>query len=201
MAQGYVKSSDPSQCLIDVGLEYFGDLLWRSFFQEVEKDDLGNYTTCKMHDLMHDLAMSVVGEECTSSNFEANKVRTFLLLWSMSCGNEEETPQIKELCNAMSALSCLRVLDLHGLGIMSVPRSVEKLKHLRIEQLERELEIVNLGYVKNGKSEFKAANLKEKQHLQSLALEWNKDGDDSEGANDVENDEMEVVKHTAPTKI
>ncbi|KAF2320292.1 hypothetical protein GH714_026781 [Hevea brasiliensis] len=151
-----------SQCLIDVGLEYFGDLLWRSFFQEVEKDDLGNYTTCKMHDLMHDLAMSVVGEECTSSNFEvgytnektrhisfkidrlshakvispsmlkANKVRTFLLLRSSTYWDyEEETPQIKELCSAMSALSCLRVLDLHQLRIMSVPRSVEKLKHLR----------------------------------------------------------------------
>ncbi|KAJ9129306.1 hypothetical protein P3X46_033889 [Hevea brasiliensis] len=311
MAQGYVKSSDPSQCLIDVGLEYFGDLLWRSFFQEVEKDDLGNYRTCKMHDLMHDLAMSVVGEECTSSNFEvgytnektrhisfkidwlshaevilpsmlkANKVRTFLLTF----GQRERKPQIKKLCNVMfTKLRCLRVLDLRGLEMKYVPPSVEKLKHLRyldlsenpsiktlpdsitklqnlqilkligcyglihlpkdttrlvnlrcldlrycfglthmprgigqLSSLERllrfvvamdntvcsglgelqglnnlrgELNIVNLRYVKNGTSEFKAANLKEKQHLQSLALKWNEDGDDIEGANDVENDEM-----------
>lgn len=45
MAQGYVKLSYPSQRLIKVGRDYFEDLLWRSFFQEVEKDDFGNYKT------------------------------------------------------------------------------------------------------------------------------------------------------------
>uniref|UniRef100_A0A1S4E5A9 Uncharacterized protein n=1 Tax=Cucumis melo TaxID=3656 RepID=A0A1S4E5A9_CUCME len=39
-------------------------LLLRSFFQEVEKNALGEIITCKMHDLMHDLACSIANNEC-----------------------------------------------------------------------------------------------------------------------------------------
>jgi hypothetical protein len=60
-AQGFIKLSNPKQCVEDVGREYFMVLLWRSFFQDVEKDELGNIACCKMHDLMHDLATLVAG--------------------------------------------------------------------------------------------------------------------------------------------
>ena len=45
MAQGFLKPSDPSQdqCLEDVGYEYFGNLVERSFFQEVEVDKMGHF--------------------------------------------------------------------------------------------------------------------------------------------------------------
>ncbi|CAN1163021.1 Putative disease resistance protein RGA4 [Linum perenne] len=62
IAQGYVSSSDLSS-QHTVGLEYFKDLLWRSFFQEVKQDKWGNIVSCKMHDLIHDLAVAVAGEE------------------------------------------------------------------------------------------------------------------------------------------
>ncbi|CAI0419118.1 unnamed protein product [Linum tenue] len=62
MAQGYVESSQ-SSFLDDVGVEYFKSLLHRSFFQEATKDKWGNIEYCKMHDLMHDLAMEVSGKE------------------------------------------------------------------------------------------------------------------------------------------
>ncbi|XP_050281935.1 putative disease resistance protein RGA3 [Quercus robur] len=42
MAQGFIKLYNEKKCPQDVGNEYFMDLLWRSFFQEVEKDELGN---------------------------------------------------------------------------------------------------------------------------------------------------------------
>jgi hypothetical protein len=35
------------------------DLLWRSFFQEAEMDEFGNIVQCKIHDLMHAIAISV----------------------------------------------------------------------------------------------------------------------------------------------
>ncbi|CAL1391447.1 unnamed protein product [Linum trigynum] len=62
IAQGYVNSSDQSS-QFGVGLEYFKDLLWMSFFQEAKQDEWGYIKYCKMHDLMHDLAVAVAGEE------------------------------------------------------------------------------------------------------------------------------------------
>ncbi|XP_060670905.1 putative disease resistance protein RGA4 [Ziziphus jujuba] len=62
MAQGFVKSPNQNKCLEDTGYGYFVDLLGRSFFQEVEKDDWGTIKYCKMHELLHDLAISVAGE-------------------------------------------------------------------------------------------------------------------------------------------
>ncbi|KAG2549971.1 putative disease resistance protein RGA4 [Panicum virgatum] len=57
-----------------VGEEIFRQLTWRSFFQEVKESPppkyrktngmLCNKTTCKIHDLMHDIALSVMGKDC-----------------------------------------------------------------------------------------------------------------------------------------
>ncbi|XP_040384071.1 putative disease resistance protein RGA4 [Oryza brachyantha] len=51
--------------------DIFKELVWRSFFQDVKKSSI--WTTCKIHDLMHDIAQSVMGKECVSiagrSNF------------------------------------------------------------------------------------------------------------------------------------
>jgi hypothetical protein len=67
MAQGFVKSCDgQNRCLEEVGNEYFMDLLWRSFFQEASMDNFGDINRCKMHDLMHDLAISVAGSLITT---------------------------------------------------------------------------------------------------------------------------------------
>jgi Leucine-rich repeat (LRR) protein len=62
IAQGFVKScDDQNQCLEEVANEYFKDLLWRSFFQEASTGVFGDISYCKMHDLMHDLAILVAG--------------------------------------------------------------------------------------------------------------------------------------------
>jgi len=49
-----------------VGNEVWNELYQRSFFQEVKSDVVGNITF-KMHDLVHDLAQSIMGEECVAS--------------------------------------------------------------------------------------------------------------------------------------
>ncbi|XP_058079928.1 putative disease resistance protein RGA3 [Magnolia sinica] len=64
MAEGFLQSSDGIKQMEDIGGEYFNNLLWRSF-QDVQKDDDGNIVWCKMHDLVHDLASSVAGNECS----------------------------------------------------------------------------------------------------------------------------------------
>ncbi|XP_052877803.1 putative disease resistance protein RGA1 [Gossypium arboreum] len=64
------------------------------------------------------------------------------------------------------------------------------LSELRLlNNLRGELKIENLGFVKNAKEKFKAANLKEKQHLRSLVLQWdayNGDDDDVKSLEDLQ---------------
>ncbi|KAL5718986.1 hypothetical protein ACHQM5_011830 [Ranunculus cassubicifolius] len=57
--------SDGRMELEDVGNHFFNQLVLRSFLQDVKKDDNGKLT-CKMHDLIHDLACSVARTECYS---------------------------------------------------------------------------------------------------------------------------------------
>nr|XP_023892273.1 putative disease resistance protein RGA4 isoform X2 [Quercus suber] len=156
MAQGFIRSSSPNKCLEDIGHEYFMDLLWRSFFQEVEEDDRGNILLFKMHDLMHDLAKSIVafdsvtfyskGEdihekarhvsfdrtflsssEIPISFYRASRIRTFYLPGLGTFGDLNESN-----CNAIiSSFKFIRLLDLSSMGIKTIPSSIGNLKHLR----------------------------------------------------------------------
>jgi len=150
IAQGFVKSSDDqNRCLEDVGNDYFKDLLWRSFFQEAEMNRFGDVIRCKMHDLMHDLALSVAGsliatlddkktnvDEKTRhvsllvgydrhiySLCEASRMRTFVCL-----NDNKYEIDCDEL---FSSFKFLRILDLSARNLDSVPSSIGELKHLR----------------------------------------------------------------------
>uniref|UniRef100_A0A2N9I0S0 Uncharacterized protein n=1 Tax=Fagus sylvatica TaxID=28930 RepID=A0A2N9I0S0_FAGSY len=156
IAQGFIQSSNKDQQLEDVADEYFKNLLWRSFFEEV-RDEFGGLKY-KMHDLIHDLAQSIAGAECTladldgnnfdgktrhvsfpfdidsffietlSSLVKANNIRTFLLTSSEDrCGALKES----SLNNLILSFRNLRALDLHGWGITRVPNSIGKLIHLK----------------------------------------------------------------------
>ncbi|XP_059436100.1 putative disease resistance protein RGA3 [Corylus avellana] len=74
IAHGFVHSSDKNKCLEDVGREHFMHLLWRSFFQDVKRNMYGAIIRCKMHDLNHDLAQLVAGEEYTTGHPEAENI-------------------------------------------------------------------------------------------------------------------------------
>ncbi|XP_052488062.1 putative disease resistance protein RGA1 [Gossypium raimondii] len=58
MANGFIPSRGHMD-LHDTGCEIFSELTWKSFLQDV-KEHVHGIVTCKMHDLVHDLATSMM---------------------------------------------------------------------------------------------------------------------------------------------
>ncbi|XP_072061686.1 putative disease resistance protein RGA3 isoform X1 [Arachis hypogaea] len=147
MAQGYLASLTGTQSMEDVGNNYVKILLMRSFFQDASMDENGHIRSFKMHDLMHDLATSVAGNDCylhtegkgivgrpmhvafeTSTIcsldvFDVCKLRTII-----HC--KIATNLVAKL-SFMEKLKCLRALDLSFHSLTQLPMSIDKVKHLR----------------------------------------------------------------------
>eukprot|EP00261_Vitis_vinifera_P031617 XP_019072860.1 PREDICTED: putative disease resistance protein RGA4 isoform X1 [Vitis vinifera] len=145
MAQGYIQPLDEN-----VGHQYFEELLSRSLLEKFRNDAFNNILSCKMHDLMHDLAQSVVESEVlileddvkeipkevrhvslfNSMNLKlkalrAKHIRTFLSI-PIHGYKDDSIPNIY-----FSSFKCLRVLSLNGFKVKEVPKSLGKLSHLR----------------------------------------------------------------------
>ena len=153
VAQGFIALVGPRRCFEDIGKEYFMELLWRSFFHNVENDGLGNIKSCKMHDLMHDLAILVGGKESTMLNLSGENIDekvchvSFDLVDSSSQfpilmlkGKKIRTILSSSVRGSLGSLTCdalishlnyLRTLDLSNLWLSVVPHSIGELKHLR----------------------------------------------------------------------
>ncbi|KOM45406.1 hypothetical protein LR48_Vigan06g071200 [Vigna angularis] len=65
MANGFIESERNVE-VEDVGNKVWNKLYSRSFFQEAKCDEFGMVKSFKMHDLFHDLAQSIMGEECAA---------------------------------------------------------------------------------------------------------------------------------------
>ncbi|XP_058078559.1 putative disease resistance protein RGA4 [Magnolia sinica] len=154
MAEGFIQSSIRSNHMENIGGEYFNNLLQRSFFQDVKKDDDGNIVWCKMHDLMHDLARFVAGTECSIVQAEnAESAHNISRRLSLECGYSRKVrtfPKALKKVNHLRTLlllegesfsiprnhfvhfTCLRVLDLSEANVTKeLLVSIGKLKHLR----------------------------------------------------------------------
>ncbi|ONI16231.1 LOW QUALITY PROTEIN: hypothetical protein PRUPE_3G086700 [Prunus persica] len=162
---------------------YFDNLVMRSFFQEFEKDDLGNITGCKMHDVMHDFLQFLTENECfvleaeggnnnkTIMEFNGdNKVRHLTLMFA------PEGPLIpSSLCNSkitsfgrelISQVKCLRTLNLSRNSLEKVPNEVGELAHLRYFDLS-----YNVGLMKLPDTVCNLINLQTLRLISCWALE------------------------------
>lgn len=74
MAQGLIPSSQQNQEVEDIGNRYINELLLRCFFEDVVEEIQRVWYYFKMHDLVHDLALSVAQPECTMLNFYTQNV-------------------------------------------------------------------------------------------------------------------------------
>ncbi|EOY20017.1 LRR and NB-ARC domains-containing disease resistance protein, putative [Theobroma cacao] len=150
MAQGFLQQSHGAT-MEEVGFEYFDSLLKRSFFQQL--GDL--YIT--MHDLMHDLALSVSERLCSILDVDygmvsaiSNRTRHLLMigkfdapekfrvidqaktlrtLFLINTSPDQLSPQL--LKDLPVRQQQLRALSLPHCQITELPTSIGNLKHLR----------------------------------------------------------------------
>ena len=112
MAEGFLQPSQGSSYVMeDVGNKYFDILLTNSLFQDVEKDDCGNVKRCKMHDLVHDLALSI------------SKFETLIL-------EEESQDNINHVQDNMNHVRRL-LIQHHGEIVEKIPLSDDHVRRVR----------------------------------------------------------------------
>lgn len=162
MAQGYLESTIETQCIEDVGNQYVRILLLRSFFQDASLSKHSDIISFKMHDLMHDLAKSVAGNDCClhaegkrfigrpihvsflSSTtcsldlLDASKPRT--VLWAKTKAGSVSDAKLSITKN----LKYLRAFDLSHSLITELPQSIDKCRHLRYLDLSNCKELISL---------------------------------------------------------
>ncbi|XP_026430722.1 putative disease resistance protein RGA3 [Papaver somniferum] len=88
VAEGFIQSNGVNNISFeDIGNDYFELLLSKSFFQDRVKDELGVILSCKLHDIVHDLATSVIDREeygilqLQDGTGDASKIRRLKLVF------------------------------------------------------------------------------------------------------------------------
>ncbi|KAL6313557.1 hypothetical protein AAG906_006921 [Vitis piasezkii] len=146
IAQGYIQSSnDNNEQLEDIGDQYFEELLSRSLLEKARTNHFTNTLMYKMHDLIHDLAQSIVGSDILVLRSDVNNIPEEARHVSLF---EEINPMIKALkgkpirtflsklvmynCKIIfPSFMCLRALSFSGMGVKKVPKCLGRLSHLR----------------------------------------------------------------------
>ncbi|KAK9923097.1 hypothetical protein M0R45_031531 [Rubus argutus] len=79
MSQGYLSLVGKKEnTMQDIGELYFDHLVMRSFFQDIEKDEIENISFCKMHDIVHDFLQFLTKEEYFAIESKGGEERTVL---------------------------------------------------------------------------------------------------------------------------
>ncbi|XP_075661639.1 putative disease resistance protein RGA4 [Castanea sativa] len=146
MAEGFLElAKEVNMVMEDIGNMYFNILLATSFFQNATMDDYGNIISCKMHDLVHDFALSISKSE--SLILEGDLVDNVSSIQPLFFRFDSKTTlrtsfsgdgfiKVRTLISGsfnsdimLSNFRCLRVLKLSSHGL---PDSIEQLIHLRL---------------------------------------------------------------------
>ncbi|XP_022940308.1 putative disease resistance protein RGA4 [Cucurbita moschata] len=167
MAHGFVQSTGTIKPN-DIGEDYFMELLSRSFFQDVTRNEMGIIIYCKMHDLIHDLACSIVEDEYVSMDVKdklvTERTRHILILKEFGIKLESlkllfKAKNLKTLIIDAVNEDCQKVVNLISTQFLCLrtlkvefcytntskvlPSSIGKLKHLRYLRIcQRKLEFL-----------------------------------------------------------
>nr|XP_034901975.1 putative disease resistance protein RGA1 [Populus alba] len=144
MANGFISCRREMDLHV-MGIEMFNELVGRSFLQEVEDDGFGNIT-CKMHDLMHDLAQSIAVQECYTiegdGELEIPKTARHVSFYNKVASSSEVLKVLSlrslllrndDLWNGWGKIPGRkhRALSLENVDVQKLPKSIGDLKHLR----------------------------------------------------------------------
>ncbi|KAK9007730.1 hypothetical protein V6N11_074649 [Hibiscus sabdariffa] len=178
MANGFIPSRGQLD-LHDMGSEIFSELTRRSFLQEINEHVDGT-VTCKMHDLIHDVATSIKGYECCliepNERLKIPKTACHLFVHGSSSStniiNLSKLPPLRSLIldsnsrftfnisnpsNFISNQKHLKVLDCGGRLSNAVFKSLKHLRYLRFHD----------SYVKALPESISSLH-----NLQTLNLQW-----------------------------
>ncbi|KAL7148346.1 hypothetical protein ABFS83_06G172300 [Erythranthe nasuta] len=209
IAEGFVERENDKQ-VEDIGEEYLQELIQRNLIQAGELDFAGRPQTCRLHSLMHKIALS------------KSKAEDFCTIWlnpkgmipdktrRLSIQNTEFNVPNKNLCHARtlftssvglkiashisSSLKLLKTLHLDGASVDTFPKGIEDLlllKYLCLSNTRIKMVPVSIGRLQhletlNLKQTFMTSvpdtltNLTELRHL--LICRYNINGDVSFGA-------------------
>ncbi|KAM5552161.1 hypothetical protein ABKV19_026830 [Rosa sericea] len=128
MAQGWLHPTKGNMEMEDRGNEYFNILSEKSLFEDVRTDYNGN-TTCKMHDLVHDLAERVSNMTNSRSLFSkgealGNTLPRYLRVLNLYKADIDKLP------SSIGKLTHLRYLNVMETKVKAFPKSIGKLYYL-----------------------------------------------------------------------
>ncbi|XP_020087035.1 putative disease resistance protein RGA3 [Ananas comosus] len=110
IAEGFIQSSNKSVKLEEVGFQYLRELLARSLS---ERSTIWS-NNIKIHDLVHDLAQSTSGEECSSIDITGNRRDIHpMTRYSSFIYTKEATPSTLEILNKAKKLRTFYFLRSH----------------------------------------------------------------------------------------
>ncbi|GMP86673.1 hypothetical protein CsSME_00039369 [Camellia sinensis var. sinensis] len=170
MAQGLIQSSGLTGELEDTSTDYLNQLC-PIFFLEKTKEQHGNLSnTCRMPEIIHDLAVHMANEECLiTTNYRFRPISDevkHVSFHDFDCSGEEVTKTLFELKNlrtvffpfhgsgasdtgfvnrCISKFKYLYVLDLSNSCFQVLPHSIGNLKHLRFFDINRNANIETLA--------------------------------------------------------